>query len=118
MFNYFPVCLSSCGKICVCTGEPEQRVPLELPPALGKGYFFLFLKFLKDDLNLECDGLTRGNTAPEHLLVVFALLSLPFPVRACKRGFVWREGEAPTKIFQRGAAGAWHAQCAGSVLDV
>lgn len=48
--------------------------------------FFLFFKFLKHDLNLECDGLTRGNTAPEHLLVVFALLSLPFPVRACERG--------------------------------
>lgn len=51
-------------------------------------FFFFFLKFLKHDLNLECDGLTRGNTAPEHLLVVFALLSLPFPVRACKRGRV------------------------------
>lgn len=40
MFNYFPVCLSSCGELYVCTGEPEQRVPLELPPALGKGGFF------------------------------------------------------------------------------
>lgn len=116
MINYFPVCLSSCGEICVCTGEPEQHVPLELPPAgqlfLGKGFFYFFFKFLNHDLNLECDGLTRGNTAPEHLLVVFALLSLPFPVRACKRGRarVCVEGGGGTsQKFPAGAAGAWHA---------
>lgn len=37
------------------------------------------------------------------------------PAREGERGFVWREGEAPAKIFQRGAAEAWHARCAGSL---
>lgn len=100
-------------------GHPRSESRASPGAALGieAGRFLLpfVVFFLKNNSNFKYERLTRGNNAPEHLLVFF--FSLPFPVHACRGERVapvgW--GQAATRCLLSGAFRGWWG---GSEVDL